>query len=102
MTITQLFFSLKSEGKNFRTIYPVHVLPIMCIKFVKDGKNRKGQNLCRHGVFFHFWGKGVGALWRGKNAVGRGILFVNLFHIFFLVEKGSNSCNTSLKYVAFS
>jgi hypothetical protein len=55
-------------------------------------------------VFFsHFLGKGVGALWRGKNAIGGGILFVYLFYIlFFPVEKGSNSCNTSLKYVDFS
>jgi hypothetical protein len=43
------------------------------------------------------------SLWRGKNAIGGEILFYYLFYIvLFAVEKGSNSCNTSLKHVSFS
>jgi hypothetical protein len=34
-----------------------------------------GNKISICSVFFHFWGKGVGAVWRGKNAIGGGILF---------------------------
>jgi hypothetical protein len=53
--------------------------------------------------FFHFFGEGDRCPLEVDNAIGGGILFVYLFYIvFFAVENGSNSCNTSLRYVSFS
>jgi hypothetical protein len=97
ITIRRFFF-FKSPNWPFLSFFKWHG-----VLFIHRSISRPAKILNCMQCFFHFWGKGVGALWRGKNAIGGGILFVYLFYIvFFAVEKGSNSCNTSLKYVSFS